>query len=237
MPMDELSQNETGPEQTAKPQGDEAGNQAALSNAENVANNASNGENSGENANSDDGKSVLTRSSEEQGEQTGGEGESPAEGVPETYEVSVPDGAELDQAALDHFSPAFKELQLTNDQVQKLADLRLEEQQKQAQHWADTRRSWVKQGEKDAEVGGDRYRASVATAQSAIGQFADQEAVQFLEDSGLGDHPAMLRMFHRIGAAMADDSIVTARGGAADQGPAARLNRLYPTMNPSTYKG
>ncbi len=233
MPMDDPMQSQRDGEQASAASKDgEAGSEVVSFDENSVAKNASIHENDSESTGDDDGKSVLTRSSGEDGNDSG---ESKAgNGVPDAYEVSLPDGAELDQAALDHFSPAFRELHLTNDQVQKLADLRLEEQQQQAQHWADTRRSWVKQGERDAEVGGNRYRTSVATAQSAIAQFADQEAVQFLEDSGLGDHPAMLRMFHRIGAAMADDSIVTARGGAADQGPAARLNRLYPTMNPST---
>ncbi|MEP3276840.1 MAG: hypothetical protein ABJN26_16055 [Stappiaceae bacterium] len=233
MPMDDLSQTETGSDQAAAPREGEAGKEAALSDVSSVANNASSGGKDGENTNEQGGKSVLTRSSEDNGE---GEGQGSTE-VPEAYEVTLPEGAELDQAALERFSPAFKELNLSNEQVQKLADLRLEEQQAQAQQWADTRQSWVKQGEKDVEIGGDKYRHSVATAQSAIGQFADAEVVQFLEDSGLGDHPAMLRMFHRIGAAMTDDSLVTARGGMGDERPSAKLNRLYPTMNPSTNKG
>jgi len=49
--------------------------------------------------------------------------EKPASGeVPEKYEVTMPEGFELDQGTLDLFSPVFKELGITNEGAQKLVE-------------------------------------------------------------------------------------------------------------------
>src|SRR3546814_5726483 len=53
-----------------------------------------------------------------------GKDDTDPEGAPEAYEAfAVPDGMELDQAALDRFSPKFKELGLSQDKAQALVSL------------------------------------------------------------------------------------------------------------------
>jgi len=45
------------------------------------------------------------------------------EGPPEKYEFQLPDGMELDQEALAEFDPIARELNLNNEQAQKLASI------------------------------------------------------------------------------------------------------------------
>lgn len=49
---------------------------------------------------------------------------------------------------------------------------------------------------------GSEYEAKVAVSQRALLKYGDKELVKFLEDTGLGNNPAVVRMFSRIG----DDS-------------------------------
>src|SRR3546814_17263573 len=53
-----------------------------------------------------------------------GKDDTDPEGAPEAYEAfAVPDGMELDQAALDRFSPKFKELGLSQEKAQAQVSL------------------------------------------------------------------------------------------------------------------
>jgi len=79
--------------------------------------------------------------------------------VPETYELKMPEGMTLDEAALAEAAPVFKELGLKQDQAQKLADVYAKQVQKlQAQSteaWKKQHEGWVKSMVGDAEYGGD----------------------------------------------------------------------------------
>ncbi len=58
---------------------------------------------------------------------------------------------------------------------------------------------------------GDKFEPNLNIAKSVIKKFGP-EIVPFLEESGLGNHPAMVKMLHSIGTAMLED---THRGGGA----------------------
>src|SRR5687767_12536146 len=58
------------------------------------------------------------------GDTGAGKEEEPKTGAPEKYEdFTLPEGIELDQAAMEGFLPVAKELNLTQEQAQKLVDL------------------------------------------------------------------------------------------------------------------
>ena len=141
-------------------------------------------------------------------------------GAPETYEAfSAPDGTTLDQAAVDAFTPVARDLGLTQEQAQKLVDLHTE----QAQGWlqglydahAQKREEWVAAAKADGEIGGADHADKVAVAKDALKRFGTPELTTALEDSGLGSHPEVVRFFHRVGKAIADDAVVlpTTSGG------------------------
>jgi hypothetical protein len=75
-------------------------------------------------------------------------------------------------------------------QAQRVPDLAAE--QKQAE--TELRGEW-----------GAAYEAKIELAKRAIGQFAPPEFAQFLEATGLGNHPQLARMLARIGESVAED--------------------------------
>lgn len=64
---------------------------------------------------------------------------------------------------------------------------------------------------------GQGYDALVETAKAAMGEFMDKDFVTFLEQSGMGNHPEMVRTFGKIGKLMIGEGKIKtpdAQGGA-----------------------
>lgn len=133
--------------------------------------------------------------------------------APEKYEFSAPEGQELDDNALSVFEPIAKELGLSQEQAQKLVDIYPQLQQQQADAWSKQVADWGEQVKADKEIGGDNFNASVGAAQRALDQFGNPELREYLEASGLGNHPALVRFCAKVGKSMAEDSIVMPNNG------------------------
>lgn len=157
----------------------------------------------------------------------------PEDTVPEKYEFTAPEGVEVDSEIVGAFEPVAKDLGLTQAQADKLFGLYTDTilprvQAAQAEFWANTRAEWVESAKADKEIGGDEFGQKAGAAKSALLKFAGDEFVSFLNDSGLGDHPEMIRTFYRISKSVSDDSFHM-NGGTA--GEVDRAKRFFPNMN------
>ncbi|HGE8503701.1 peptidase [Serratia ureilytica] len=132
---------------------------------------------------------------------------------PEKYEFTPPEGQELDANALAVFEPIAKELGLSQEQAQKLVDIYPQIQQQQAEAWSKQVSDWGEQVKADKEIGGDKFNASVGAAQRALDQFGNTELREYLNASGLGNHPALVRFCAKVGKAMAEDTFVVPNQG------------------------
>lgn len=139
--------------------------------------------------------------------------------IPEKYEFTAPEGTELDSKAVELFEPVARELGLSNDQAQKLAGLwpQLQEQmqQRQAESWGQQVEKWAADTKADKEIGGEKLTVSVGHAQKALDTFASKEFREFLDSTGLGNHPEMVRAFAKVGKLMSEDSFVTGQGNGS----------------------
>ncbi|HFF9830533.1 peptidase [Serratia marcescens] len=133
--------------------------------------------------------------------------------APEKYEFTPPEGQELDVNALAVFEPIAKELGLSQEQAQKLVDIYPQIQQQQAEAWSKQVADWGEQVKADKEIGGDKFNASVGAAQRALDQFGNPELREYLNASGLGNHPALVRFCAKVGKAMAEDTFVVPNQG------------------------
>ncbi|MEC3731832.1 peptidase [Escherichia coli] len=161
------------------------------------------------------------------------EGDKPAEkkdddkpeGAPEKYEFQVAEGVELDTEALKEFEPVAREMNLTNEQAQKLVDVYPKilagVQQRQVEAWQQTTEQWAADVKADKEIGGDKLPSNLSAAQRALDQFGTPELKTYLNDTGLGNHPDLVKAFVKIGKAMSEDGMVT--GGNDGQRSAAEV--------------
>lgn len=151
------------------------------------------------------------------------------EGAPEKYEFKADEGVELDTEALKDFEPVARELNLTNEQAQKLVDaypkILAGVQQRQAEAWQKQTEGWAETVKADKEIGGDKLTANLSAAQRALEQFGDPELKEYLDSTGLGNHPALVKAFIKVGKAMSEDKVVT---GGHESGGSDLISAFYP---------
>lgn len=150
------------------------------------------------------------------------------EGAPEKYEFKPAEGQELDTAALEQFEPIAREMNLTNEQAQKMVDLYGTKimpmvQQQQVEAWQKTTEQWAADVKADKEIGGDKLTGNLSAAQRALAQFGTPELKEYLEGTGLGNHPELVKAFVKIGKAMSEDGMVD----GSNQGQRSAAEVLY----------
>ncbi|EFN8927583.1 TPA: peptidase [Enterobacter kobei] len=150
------------------------------------------------------------------------------EGAPEKYEFKPAEGQELDTAALEQFEPIARELNLSNEQAQKMVDLYGTKilpmvQQQQAEAWQKTTEQWAADVKADKEIGGDKLTANLSAAQRALDLFGSPALKEYLEGTGLGNHPELVKTFIKIGKAMSEDGMVD----GSNQGQRSAAEVLY----------
>jgi hypothetical protein len=146
-----------------------------------------------------------------------------APAVPEKYEdFKLPDGVKLDTELMGEFGATAKELGLTQEQAQRVADLGAKLSQKNAAAVNDAveqaKTEWIAQSKTDKEIGGEKFDANAAEAKAVFDAFGTPELGKLLVDSGLGNHPEMLRWAYRVSKQISPDKIHTGRqsGQAVD---------------------
>jgi hypothetical protein len=172
-------------------------------------------------------------STEETAEKTEGEEETAeVTGAPEEYaEFEVAEGVALDETTLGEFKGVAKDLNLPQESAQKLVDLATQ----MSQRWADqftnqvteTRQGWLDASKADKEFGGDKLGESLATAKRAIDAYGTPELTQLLNETGIGNHPEVIRFMARAGKGVTETGVVKA-DQTATGAPASLAERMYP---------
>ncbi|MFD2232773.1 hypothetical protein [Phaeospirillum tilakii] len=139
--------------------------------------------------------------------------------MPDDLPITNPEG-------LAAFRSLAAEAGLSVDQAQRLVDFQAGQIRAQQQAAQATIADWSKQAAADKEFGGEAFAANAGIARQALQAFATPALVELFNQTGIGNHPEMIRAFYRVGKAMAEDGRVAASG--APKGD--RLAALYPTM-------
>lgn len=153
--------------------------------------------------------------------------------VPEQYaDFKLPEGVTLDPEMLTEFKSAAKEAGLTQEAAQKFIELGAKITKGQTTRLQSevnaTREQWKTAAAADPEFGGEKFDANLAVAKKAFDQFGTPELKTFLNDTGLGNHPELVRWAFRVGGALSEDGIVKGRqGDGTSSDDLAAI--LYPT--------
>lgn len=100
-----------------------------------------------------------------------------------------------------------------------------EEQSKK--EWETIKAGWKTSLESDADFGKD-YDANMERANKAMQQFGGSELSQWLKDSDLAGHPALIKAFARVGKEIEDAKIVT--GNRTSQSSMVQRDRYNQPM-------
>jgi hypothetical protein len=123
------------------------------------------------------------------------EGEKPADakptGAPEKYELAMPEGFTLDEAAMGQFEPVLRELNLSNEQANKLAGIYAGLLKGQADNHATLVEGWGKALKEDPEFGGAGFDANLGQAAKNIAELGGQPMIDLLDQFGFGNNPVL----------------------------------------------
>ena len=149
------------------------------------------------------------------------ESEAP-EGAPDKYEFNskvadAPD--ELDPEVLTAFGDVAKELNLPQEAAQKVLDkVAPVIQARQAKAIEQTKLEWANQSKSDEEFGGESLTENLDVAKASLDTFGTDALKTLLSETGLGNHPELIRFMYRAGKAISEDSYVGNSEGANPSG-------------------
>ena len=156
-------------------------------------------------------------SDESSAESETSESEKP-EGAPDKYEFNskVADAPEeLDPEVLTAFGEVAKDLDLPQEAAQKVLDkVAPVIQARQAKAVEQARADWATESQSDKEFGGENLAANLEIAKTSLKEFGTDALKSLLSESGLGNHPEIIRFMYRAGKAISEDSYVGNSQGA-----------------------
>lgn len=180
-----------------------------------------------------DGKTSADATNPATTEQTDGSKDdttAKSQGAPEKYEFKAPDGVVVDDTTIESFSEVAKELNLPQEAAQKILDkVGPVMAQRQAEVIANLNTQWVEGVRSDKEIGGDKLQENLAVAKKAMDTFGTPELRTLLNESRLGNHPEIIRVFYRAGKSISEDKFV-AGGSGRPNGSKDAAKSLYPNQ-------
>lgn len=155
-------------------------------------------------------------------------------GAPETYEFKAPEGSKFDDQVIGTFSEVAKELDLSQGAAQKILDaIAPKVSERFAAKQAEAIESWkaglADETRADKELGGEKLNENLAVAEKAIAAFGTPKLRELLVESGLGNHPEIIRAFYKAGKAISEDKFVPG-GKAPTKGETNAAKALYPNQ-------
>lgn len=144
----------------------------------------------------------------------------------DAYVKSLP---EEDKALLpeDYFQKLKEKGELKKEEVEALVreDLNLIRwhQAYQQEKLKKLNEEWVKQAKEDPEIGKQNFEEALGIAKKGLKAFATQPLIEFLDSSGLGNHPEVIRLFYKIGQLIKDDTLTLGAPSASEKKSLAEI--------------
>ena len=132
--------------------------------------------------------------------------------LPEKYELSMQEGFVLDETAMAEFEPLLKEAKVSKETAQKFADLHMKQmiaaREADKAMYADEVKRWVSELKADPEIGGAKLNENLAYGANVIKKYGSDDVKRVLNETGLGSHPAIVKMLVKVGRAISEDTFV-----------------------------
>lgn len=175
------------------------------------------------------------------------EGQSVDPAPPPTYEAfTIPEDVSLEPERLKEFTDILGEFEgktkadhaFVQEFGQKAVDFHVTEVKKTvealnkslAESWENTKTEWKDSFMKDPEIGGNRWQTTVDAASNFIrthGGTAEQQSEfrKLMDMSGVGNHPAMIRLLASAGRAMSEGRPLAATSPVSP--PKSKVATMY----------
>ena len=121
--------------------------------------------------------------------------------------ISLPDGLQPDEELMGAFKEVVSEAGIKDKaSVEKLIDLHVKALQKQYEQYQEVRKGWREQAAKEL---GDNIDSILGDIRDALVSYAPDimdDFVQVMDDTGLGDHPVVIKVLHALASNLKEGS-------------------------------
>lgn len=129
----------------------------------------------------------------------------------------------MNDTALD---PAARGQELLN----LYASLTTKSSEAGSQAWKDQQQAWQQEVIADPELGGANLEKTIAGIGSIMDRFGNDEVRAALDQTGAGNHPAVVRFLSTLASQLREPG-PTPQGGPASAAATTLEKRLFPNMN------
>lgn len=153
--------------------------------------------------------------------------------------LKPPDGVKSDDPGFVKFVKYATEKKWSQEQAEGALALYVEAQNegqsKLRSAFAEQKKAWAESTKSDPEVGGEKLASSLTSAKRAIDKYGSKGLREMLDQSGLGNHPEVIRFFAKVGRSLSEDSFSGSLGGRTPKetpSQESKLRQMYPSMFP-----
>lgn len=152
---------------------------------------------------------------------------------PASYTISLPDGMYLSDDMRDAFTATAHKYGLTNEAANALIALHIQQvnanERERVSRMADRSAQYERATRQDPEIGGAKFESAIAAAKTALNRFGTKALIDVLDETGLGNHPEIVRLFARLGKSISEGRYVPTQGQPTPEKPRGAA-ALYPNM-------
>lgn len=161
----------------------------------------------------DDNSDDDGQASKEGAEGDDGAGDEPDNTVPgegEDYDFTLPEGVEMDAAMAEAMSPLLKQMNIGRADANALAEALTGYLSGQAEAtmnaYVEKVEGWTAAARKDPELGAD-WEKNTQIANAGLQKFGTPELTAALQETGMSNHPEMIRFMYRVAKATGNDTL------------------------------
>lgn len=138
------------------------------------------------------------------------EAEQQQQTAPEHYVLKNANGEDVEPQELEMMSRMFKDVNLSQEQAQKLYSAYEKEQgsfiEQSQKAFNQMRDDWFNQTISDPQIGGQNIGQTKLCIKRVMQQCGNKELSEFLNKTGLGFNPAMVRFMTKVGELLGNDN-------------------------------
>jgi hypothetical protein len=193
--------------------------QTQESNQQQSSQNSNQETNQGDNSQSNQQQSEQQSGQEQGGEDNSSQQQNQQQSLEKYENFTLPEGAVYDQALHDQFSTVALKHGLTQEAAQEFvsmyAGIRQNEQAALITEHEQRVQAWTDQAKADPVIA-KNFDINLSTAKEMFTRFGGNEMVELLDSTGLGSHPAFVRMGMAVKAKVGEDDFPDGKGGGKD---------------------
>lgn len=149
-------------------------------------------------------------------------------------DLTLPEGLTAEDPALAQFVTEMNEAKVPKEASQKLLDQHYkamkDAQEAGAKLYADMNKKWADEVRADPEIGGEKLPATLASIAKVVDRFGGDQLRAALDLTGAGNHPAVVKAFAQIGAALNESGNAVQGGPVTQTKPTMGAAALYPHL-------